>query len=81
MRKRWDIQMCWNPWLSFGIHIDHKGPFAVLHLPGTIVAFGNIPYPGFVGWSLRNVGPTELVGRVEWRSPWDDDYDTFADDA
>lgn len=63
--RRLDLQIQWNLWFSLGVHIDHTGPYIALHLPSTLIAFGWIHYPGFVGWSLRNWGPTEWVEHVE----------------
>lgn len=47
MKRAWDIQKTWNPWLSVGIHFDHTDPSITLHLPGAIVVFGNCKQPGF----------------------------------
>jgi len=47
MIKKWDIQFTYNPWLSIGIHIDHKDPSITLHLPLIIIYFGRCKQPGF----------------------------------
>lgn len=47
MIRRWDFQVSRNPWLSLGFHLDHTDPSLTLHLPGVIVAFGNLKQPGF----------------------------------
>ena len=47
IRRRWDVQWCWNPWLSIGFHFDHTDPSVTLHLPGVIVAVGRLKQPGF----------------------------------
>lgn len=45
--RLWEIQCCWNPWLSVGFHMDHTDPSVTLHLPGLIIAFGRLKQPGF----------------------------------
>ncbi len=45
--RRWDLQWCWNGWLSLGFHFDHTDPSLTLHLPGLIVALGRLKQPGF----------------------------------
>lgn len=47
MLRRWDIQAAPNWWLSLGFHFDHTDPSLTLHLPGLIVAAGNLKQPGF----------------------------------
>ena len=47
MKRRWDIQFAFNPWLSLGVHVDHKDPSVTLHLPGLIVYAGKCKQPGF----------------------------------
>ena len=45
--RSWDIQWCWNPWVSLGVHFDHTDPSITLHLPGLIVWMGRCKQPGF----------------------------------
>ena len=47
MNRAWDIQFCWNPWLSFGIHVDHEDPSLTVHLPLMILYVGRCKQPGF----------------------------------
>ena len=47
VRRRWDLQAVWNPWLSLGIHIDHTDPSVTIHLPGSIIVVGRCKQPGF----------------------------------
>ena len=47
MIRAWDIQFCWSPWLSLGLHLDHTDPSLTLHLPGVILAVGRLKQPGF----------------------------------
>lgn len=47
MLRRWDIQLCANPWLSVGVHVDHLDPSVTLHLPGLILSLGRLKQPGF----------------------------------
>ncbi len=44
--KKFDVQYMWNPWLSFGIHIDHKAPYLAIHLPGVWLEIGFLNQPG-----------------------------------
>lgn len=64
MRKLWNVQIARNPWLSLGLHIDHRDPSITFHLPGVLVAVGRMDwYFGVTGggWSLRRRPPTDLV--------------------
>lgn len=59
MRRLWDIQWCWNGWLSLGFHLDHTDPSITLHMPVLIVAFGHLKQPGFQyglrgRWGIRD---------------------------
>lgn len=45
--RAWDVQWCWNPWVSLGLHIDHRDPSITLHLPGVIISVGKLKQPGF----------------------------------
>lgn len=47
MLRKWDVQWCWNPWLSVGFHFDHTDPGLTLHLPGVILSLGRLKQPGF----------------------------------
>lgn len=47
MKRKWEIQWSWSPWLSLGIHIDHLDPSITFHLPGIIVIMGRCKQPGF----------------------------------
>ena len=47
IRRRWDVQVATNYWLSLGFHFDHTDPSLTLHLPGVIVCLGNCKQPGF----------------------------------
>ncbi len=47
MLRKWSIQFCWNPWLSFGLHFDHTDPSITIHLPLLILSFGRLKQPGF----------------------------------
>lgn len=57
MKRRWDVQGCWNPWLSVGVHVDHTDPSVALHLPLVVLAVGRLKQPGFPampdGFGLR----------------------------
>lgn len=46
IRRKWDLQIAWNPWFSLGIHIDHTDPSVTLHLPGIMIAIGRCKQPG-----------------------------------
>lgn len=54
IRRAWDVQGCWNPWLSVGFHFDHTDPSLTLHLPGLILAVGRLKQPGFA-WGVRRL--------------------------
>jgi len=61
MKRKWDMQFTWNPWLSLGIHFDHTDPSVALHLPGVILYFGRCKQPGF----RAIIGPTvSAMGRI-----------------
>lgn len=47
MKRLWDIQWCWNGWLSLGFHVDHTDPSITLHTPLFILALGRLKQPGF----------------------------------
>lgn len=47
IKRAWDFQYCYNPWLSLGFHFDHTDPTLTLHLPGIIFYFGRCKQPGF----------------------------------
>lgn len=47
LKRSWDFQWCWNPWISLGVHIDHSDPSVTLHLPGIILSMGRLKQPGF----------------------------------
>lgn len=47
MKRKWEIQKTFNPWLSMGWHIDHTDPSITIHLPGVILYIGNCKQPGF----------------------------------
>ncbi len=47
MLRKWDVQWCWNPWLSVGFHFDHTDPGLTFHLPGVIISIGRLKQPGF----------------------------------
>ena len=47
MERRWDIQHHWQPWVSFGFHLDHTDPSITFHLPFLVVAIGRLKQPGF----------------------------------
>ena len=47
IRRAWDIQFAWNPWLSMGFHLDHADPSLTIHLPGIIIYIGRCKQPGF----------------------------------
>jgi len=49
--KKWDIQFGHNPWLSFGIHLDHHDPSITFHLPGFLIYVGNCEQPGLRFWN------------------------------
>ena len=34
-----------NPWLSVGIHIDHRAPYVAFHLPGVRIEIGRCNEP------------------------------------
>ena len=38
----WDIGIFWNPWISVGLHIDHKNPSIDVHLPLVQISLGRI---------------------------------------
>lgn len=46
VRRRWDVQVARNWWLSVGFHFDHTDPSLTLHLPGFILSFGRLKQPG-----------------------------------
>ncbi len=50
----WDIQFVYNPWASFGIHIDHVNFRIDLHLPLVNIFAGNMMYRE--GARLSNFG-------------------------
>jgi hypothetical protein len=47
MKRKWDAQWCWNPWLSLGFHFDHIDPSLTIHLPMLILSIGRLKQPGF----------------------------------
>lgn len=47
--RKWEIQFCYNPWLTLGFHFDHTDPSITLHLPGIIIMMGRCKQPGFKG--------------------------------
>lgn len=53
--RKWDIQFCFNPWLTLGFHFDHTDPSITLHLPGVIVIAGRCKQPGFRPLIKRDV--------------------------
>ena len=40
--KSWTIRCWWNPWLSFGVHVDHEDPHVAIHLPLVNVIIGRL---------------------------------------
>ncbi len=50
--KNLDLQLQPDPFINLGIHIDHKAPYVALHLPGVMIAVGNITTSAF-DWSLK----------------------------
>lgn len=40
MRGRFGFNVLLNPWLSLGLHVDHRAPYLALHLPGRLVLIG-----------------------------------------
>ncbi len=55
MERKWDVQWCWNGWLSLGFHIDHTDPGITIHLPLIMFAIGRLKQPGFRGPEERTV--------------------------
>ena len=54
MKRQWEIQHCYNPWLTLGFHFDHTDPSITFHLPGIIIMVGRCKQPGFKdGMDLR----------------------------
>lgn len=47
-----DIQLQPDPFINLGVHLDHHAPYIALHLPGVMVAIGNITTSAF-DWSLK----------------------------
>ena len=59
IRRAWDIQFAWNPWLSVGFHFDHTDPSLTLHLPLVIVVFGRCKQPEFHRFVIKDTEGSE----------------------